>query len=425
MLSLIIVGITIILIILSILFFQNVKIKQIKLGTYWIIALISAILLLILKQVSFDNVVNSFTANTSVNPIKILVLFISMTILSIFLDEVGFFKYIAVKVSGLFSNQTKLFFGFYFLISLLTVFTSNDIIILTFTPFICYYAKNTKINPIPFLVLEFVAANTWSMVFIIGNPTNIYLASSMNIDFITYFKNMLLPTIIASIVSLSILFLLFKRELKKPMESFKENLDFPNNFLTFLGLFHLLVTTVLLAISSYIGLEMWIISFSFAISLLVISTIYLLIKYKNLNILKQTLKRAPYSLIPYVISMFIIVLSLNEQGITRQIETLLNKLPVIYSYGISGTVIANLINNIPMSVLFSNLLLNTSSSAIYASIIASNLSAFITPMGALAGIMWLNMLKNYKINFGYRNFIYYGVIIGIPTLLITLLILFI
>lgn len=170
---------------------------------------------------------------------------------------------------------------------------------------------------------------------------------------------------------------------------------------------------------------MWIISFSFAISLLVISTIYLLIKYKNLNILKQTLKRAPYSLIPYVISMFIIVLSLNEQGITRQIETLLNKLPVIYSYGISGTVIANLINNIPMSVLFSNLLLNTSSSAIYASIIASNLSAFITPMGALAGIMWLNMLKNYKINFGYRNFIYYGVIIGIPTLLITLLILFI
>lgn len=425
MLSLIIVGITIILIILSILFFPNVKIKQIKLGTYWIIALISAILLLILKQVSFDNVVNSFTANTSVNPIKILVLFISMTILSIFLDEVGFFKYIAVKVSGLFSNQTKLFFGFYFLISLLTVFTSNDIIILTFTPFICYYAKNTKINPIPFLVLEFVAANTWSMVFIIGNPTNIYLASSMNIDFITYFKNMLLPTIIASIVSLSILFLLFKRELKKPMESFKENLDFPNNFLTFLGLFHLLVTTVLLAISSYIGLEMWIISFSFAISLLVISTIYLLIKYKNLNILKQTLKRAPYSLIPYVISMFIIVLSLNEQGITRQIETLLNKLPVIYSYGISGTVIANLINNIPMSVLFSNLLLNTSSSAIYASIIASNLSAFITPMGALAGIMWLNMLKNYKINFGYRNFIYYGVIIGIPTLLITLLILFI
>lgn len=221
MLSLIIVGITIILIILSILFFPNVKIKQIKLGTYWIIALISAILLLILKQVSFDNVVNSFTANTSVNPIKILVLFISMTILSIFLDEVGFFKYIAVKVSGLFSNQTKLFFGFYFLISLLTVFTSNDIIILTFTPFICYYAKNTKINPIPFLVLEFVAANTWSMVFIIGNPTNIYLASSMNIDFITYFKNMLLPTIIASIVSLSILFLLFKRELKKPMESFK------------------------------------------------------------------------------------------------------------------------------------------------------------------------------------------------------------
>lgn len=425
MLSLIIVGITIILIFLSILFFPNIKIKSYKISTYWPIALISALLLIITNQVSIDNIISNFTANTSVNPIKILILFISMTILSIFLDEVGFFKYIAVKVSGLFSSQVKLFFGFYFLISLLTVFTSNDIIILTFTPFICYYAKNTKINPIPYLVLEFVAANTWSMVFIIGNPTNIYLASSMNIDFITYFKNMIIPTIVASIVSLTLLYLLFKSELKKPMSHFNEEISFPNRFLTILGIIHLLITTILLAISSYIGFEMWIISLCFAISLLIISSIYLLIKYKNINLLKQTLKRAPYSLIPYVISMFIIVLSLNEQGITKQIETLLNKFPVIYSYGISGTVIANLINNIPMSVLFSNLLTNTTSGAIYASIVSSNLSAFITPMGALAGIMWLNMLKNYKINFGYKNVLYYGAIIGIPTLLITLAVLFI
>ncbi len=425
MLCLIIVGITIILIVTSILFYPTLKIKSYQIGTYWLIALIASILLIILREVSIDNIVANFTANTSVNPIKILVLFISMTILSIFLDEIGFFKYIAVKVSKRFNNQIKLFFCFYFLISFLTVFTSNDIIILTFTPFICYYAKNTKINPIPYLVLEFVAANTWSMFLIIGNPTNIYLASAMNIDFITYIKNMILPTIAASTVSLLILFILFYKKLKTPMENFSENSSFPNKFLTILGLFHLITTTILLAISSYIGLEMWIITITFATSLLIIALIYLLIKKEKTNILKQTLLRAPWSLIPFVISMFIIVLSLNEQGITKQIEEFLNTLPVIYSYGISGTIIANLINNIPMSVLFSNLLTNSSSQAIYASIIASNISAFITPIGALAGIMWLKMLKTYDIKFSYKNFLYYGMIIGIPTLLIALTVLLI
>lgn len=235
-------------------------------GSYWVIALLSALVLLCLKQVSWDTMLQSFLSNSSVNPIKILVLFISMTILSIFLDEIGFFHFIASKATKLFkNNQLKLFFGFYALISILTLFTSNDIIILTFTPFICYYAKNTKINPIPYLVLEFIAANTWSMTLIIGNPTNIYLASSMNIDFLSYLKHMILPTIFASITSLSLLYLIFKKQLSKPMEEYKADPIIPNRFLTAIGLIHLLLATGLLAIASYIGLEMWIITISLSL----------------------------------------------------------------------------------------------------------------------------------------------------------------
>ena len=271
MLCLSIVLITILLIISSIIFFPVIKIKGLRMGSYWVIALLSALVLLCLKQVSWDTMLQSFLSNSSVNPIKILVLFISMTILSIFLDEIGFFHFIASKATKLFkNNQLKLFFGFYALISILTLFTSNDIIILTFTPFICYYEKNTKINPIPYLVLEFIAANTWSMTLIIGNPTNIYLASSMNIDFLSYLKHMILPTIFASITSLSLLYLIFKKQLSKPMEEYKADPIIPNRFLTAIGLIHLLLATGLLAVASYIGLEMWIITISFATSLIII-----------------------------------------------------------------------------------------------------------------------------------------------------------
>ena len=118
-----------------------------------------------------------------------------MTFISIFLDEVGFFKLIAIKVlSKVNNNQLILFINIYFLVAILTIFTSNDIIILTFTPFICYFCKTAKINPLPYLVGIFISSNTYSMMFIIGNPTNIYLATSQGIDFISYFKIMVFPT---------------------------------------------------------------------------------------------------------------------------------------------------------------------------------------------------------------------------------------
>ncbi|MCM1130764.1 MAG: SLC13 family permease [Roseburia sp.] len=425
MLCLCLVIITICLIIASILFFPTVKIGNHQVSCYWVISLISAGILFLFRQTTWENIWGSFTANTSMNPLKILVLFICMTILSIFLDEIGFFRYIAVaSANKLKGSQIKLFFGFYALISILTIFTSNDIIILTFTPFICYYAKNTKINPIPYLVLEFVAANTWSMALIIGNPTNIYLASALHIDFLSYLRIMILPTIIAASISLFLLFLMFRKNLKKPMEEFREEIKKPNLVLLIIGLVHLFGATVLLAIASYIQFEMWIIALSFAGSLLLITTLYLVTRKERITPIQFTLLRAPWSLIPFVLSMFVLVLSLNQQGITKIIEDLLLKLPPIFSYGIGGTITANLINNIPMSVFFSNLLTSAPSTAIYASIIASNIAAFITPIGALAGIMWMKLLKTYDIKFSFKDFSFYGCIIGIPSLLGALAVLY-
>ena len=417
---------TIVLIICSILYFPTIKVKNITISSYWPISLIGALLLLLTNSIPIDLIIDAFTANNSMNPIKILVLFISMTILSIFLDEVGFFRYVANKaIKVLNGSQTKLFIGLYILISFLTVFTSNDIIILTFTPFICYFAKNSKINPIPYLISEFVAANTWSMALIIGNPTNIYLSSAFNIDFIKYLQTMILPTLVASVVSFLILYLLFRKQLKTEINS-SYNIEEVkiDKGLLIIGLFHLITTTVLIAIASYINIEMWLITLGFSLSLILTTSIYVTVKKLKFDIIFKTLKRAPYALIPFVLSMFVIVLTLTNEGITSSISNLLNKTNPVFSFGIGGALIANLINNIPMSVLFANMTF-ASSASIYASIIASNIAAYITPVGALAGIMWMSLLKTYEINFSFKKFSMYGLIIGIPTLLAALLTLFI
>ena len=136
--------------------------------------------------------------------------------------------------------------------------------------------------------------------------------------------------------------------------------------------------------------------------------------------------RLPYALIPFLISMFILVEALNVNGYTLKLSNLLSKINNSYSYGISSYLMCNVMNNIPMSVLYSNVLsYNASTKAIYATIIGSNIGAYLTPLGALAGIMWLNILKIYNIDFKFKHFIKYGLIISIPIILFSLTILYI
>lgn len=419
--------ITIVLMILSIMFFPNFKIGNKTIQSYWIITIIGALILIIFGLVPLQTVINKMLEDSSINPIKILTLFISMTILSVFLDELGFFKYLAtVTINKAKCKQKSIFLSLYVITSILTIFTSNDIIILTLTPFICYFCKNAKINPIPYLVSEFVSANTWSMMLIIGNPTNIFVSSASGIDFVTYLKYMILPTIAGGLLSFLIIYIIFNKDLKKDMEKVNCEDIFMDKTLLIIGIIHLALCTILLAISSYVGFEMWIITFIFAIMLLLISSIYLIIKRKDFKIIKATLKRAPWSLIPFLLSMFILVLSLSYVGISEFIsDNIFSKITLV-GKGLLSFLFSNLINNIPMCVLFSDILLLETPIAIKSSlavIIGSNVGAFLTPIGALAGIMWMSILKENEVDFSFMKFIKYGILISIPTILISLFVL--
>ena len=169
-----------------------------KISIFWLAPLCGAIALTVSGFITPAEIAAGLTSAGDVNPIKILLLFFSMTMMSVYLDEIGFFRLLAHKVLGRAKgSQVTLFFLLYGLVSVLTVFTSNDIIVLTFTPFICHFAKSARIDPLPYLVSEFVAANTWSMALIIGNPTNIYLMSGTGVSFLSYTAKMILPTAMA------------------------------------------------------------------------------------------------------------------------------------------------------------------------------------------------------------------------------------
>lgn len=420
--AIVICALTCVLMIAGVLFVPKIRIGAIGIDSYWVVTTIGAVIAVLVCKVDFSTVGKALIADTSINPVKILALFISMTVMSIFLDELGFFRYLAVVAIGHSrTGQIKLFLILYFVVAVLTVFTSNDIIILSFTPFICYFAKNVDIDPVPYLAAEFVAANTWSMLFIIGNPTNIYLATASGLGFLEYLKYSFLPTVFGGAVSLGALLLVFGRKLKEPLTA--ADIDIPKieDKLSFaVGIVHLSVCTVLLAIGSYINAEMWLIAVCSVGSLILFSLIISLARREKPRVLGRSLSRTPYQLVPFVLSMFALIVVLDEVGVTAAIGEALGSGLQILKYGPLSFLASNLINNIPMSVLFSSIIGSTGGAVgiggLFATIVGSNVGAFFTPIGALAGIMWSSIINKHNIRFGYGDFLKIGASVAVPTL---------
>ena len=424
-LAIIISALTCIAMILAVLFVPKIRIGRLSLGSYWVATLVGAAALLLTGTVDLKTVVSALLADTAVNPLKILVLFISMTLLSIFLDELGFFRYLAsVVLRRAGKSQMKLFLILYATVSVLTVFTSNDVIILSFTPFICYFAKNAGISPTPFLAAEFVAANTWSMALIIGNPTNVYLVTAAGGNFVSYLAVMLLPTLAAGVVAFLCLLLLFARQLRTPIQPQNDTAVVSDSLSLGVGIAHLSACTIALAVGSYVGLEMWLVSLLAAVSLSLWSCGIALARRKRPRALLASLHRAPWELIHFILSMFVLVEALRVNGVTDALYGLLEALPPVWTYGISSFAASNLVNNIPMSVLYSSILSSgATDAAVYATVVGSNLGACLTPIGALAGIMWSSILRGHGLKFGYLSFLKIGVTVALPSLLAALAVL--
>ncbi len=408
--------ITIISMVLLIIFKPNITIGKVSFQTFWVITLLGAIIVLSTGQIDVSSLWENLTEG-KMNPIKILILFISLSMISISLDELNFFNYLSTKALKIAQgSQYKIFFAIYFLVAILTIFTSNDIVILSLTPFIISFSKKAKINPLPFLICEFVNANTYSMLLSIGNPTNIYLAGAENINFLSYLSKMWLPSLLAGASTLCVILLLFKKDLARKIENIDiEDVELKDKPLVIVNLVVLSLTTILLVISNYTFLEMWLICLGAMIIMSLILLVYSISK-RDKDYLLKTFKRLPYNLIPFILSMFILVLSLKENGLIAYLQKILDALSVnplaeTFTYTISSTLFDNVINNIPMSVLFSSILEGRSVLAIYSTIIGSNIGAYLTPIGALAGIMWMSILKKYNVSFTFISFMKYGVLL--------------
>ncbi len=409
------------------------KHEPIRLQIFYYGAIASIVIFLITGHITPNEVWQTLIGDHHLSPIGILILFLSMAYISIFLDYCGFFSFCAecaVRRAG--TSQMRLFVILYATISVLTIFTSNDIIILTFTPFIYYFTQHRRINPMPYLIAEFFAANTWSMTLYIGNPTNILLSDAFGINFYEYLSVMWLPALTAGVANFVMVSILFRKSLSVKMEiELREDKPvLKDSHGTIAGLIILVSCIISLSLAQFLKIQTWEIAFFFAlllISFILVRMLYNFIRCKRSGkpfknpVMVHTLRKMPWNVIPLVLSMAVLVRVAANNGLCANIADYLvhisglsNKFAAVI-FGISSTISANLLNNIPMSVFFVSVIeavpTEIARAATFASIIGSNLGANITPVAALAGILWMTILKNHGIKFSFLDFVRYGTIV--------------
>ncbi|KAG2126467.1 hypothetical protein BD769DRAFT_1734925 [Suillus cothurnatus] len=205
-----------------------------------------------------------------VKPYNILILFFSLAYMAITLDITGILQSAAFWVSNKGgSNGWKLYSYFYIMLTILSILLGNDPVILSGTAFLIYYTKVAELNHISWLMSEFAAANTASMVLFVGNPTNVVICEGFNVNNAAFTAYTILPFIACSVFCFLALGGQYRNKKYVPRKlNHAADLDARSVLLdpigACVGSFMLGSALILCLVVSFFGIDVWKISLPFA-----------------------------------------------------------------------------------------------------------------------------------------------------------------
>jgi Na+/H+ antiporter NhaD/arsenite permease-like protein len=165
--------------------------------------LIADLFLLAILAIGRQEVYDGTVGANHINPIDIMVFFITLAYIAISIDASGLIRYLAFKVlqkGG--KSGNRLFFYLYSFFFILGSFIGNDPIILSGTAFLAYMTRvSSNIeHPRAWIHTQFAIANIASAILVSSNPTNLVLAGAFQIKFVVYTANMIVPVVVTAIV---------------------------------------------------------------------------------------------------------------------------------------------------------------------------------------------------------------------------------
>jgi len=355
--------------------------------------------------------------------------FIGIIILSMVLDEIGFFEWAAIKMAKLSKGNGNLMFVYILLLgALVAAFFANDGAALILTPILLAKMKYLKMNPVAvfaFLMAGGFIGDSASNPLVISNLTNIVTAGYFNIGFWEYAKTMFLPNLLSIIASISILWFFFRKDIPKHVDV--QNLPEAKTVIKNRTMFNLSWYFLALLmggyfIGDYYQLPVSVFALGGALVFLAIST------YFKASKPLETIKGAPWQVVWFSIGLYVVVYGLKNAGLTAYLAVAIDAMAghsntlAVMGTGFLAAILSSVMNNMPTIMIMDIAIGDTAHTSLaYANIIGCNLGPKMTPIGSLATLLWLHVLAQKGVKITWGQYMKVGLIITPPVLLVALI----
>lgn len=359
--------------------------------------------------------------------------FIAIIIISLLLDEAGFFEWAALHVARWGGGKGRLLFVFIILLGAsVSALFANDGAALILTPIVMAMLMALGLSPATTLAFVMAAgfiADVASLPLVVSNLVNIVSADFFKISFKDYALVMIPVNIVAIVTALAALLLYFHRSI--PAHYDVNQLREPSKAIRDATTFRIGWLVLVLLLVGFFGLEPLGVPVS-AVAAAGALLLFAVAARGNVISTRKVLREAPWQIVIFSLGMYLVVYGLRNEGLTEHIARLLDYFAqggvwgAAFGTGILTALLSSVMNNMPtvlvgaLSIDATNATGAVKDAMIYANVIGCDLGPKITPIGSLATLLWLHVLarKGMEITWGY--YFRVGVVLTVPVLLVTL-----
>ncbi|WP_108669946.1 arsenic transporter [Peribacillus acanthi] len=412
-------------------------------------ASIGAVLILLTGIVSREDI---FDIISKIGGASITI--ISTIVMAVILESFGFFHWSAARLATLSKGSGyRLYWNIQLLCFLMTLLFNNDGSILITTPILIMLTKNLRLKPheqIPYLLSGALIATAASTPIGVSNIVNLIGLKIVDMTLYMQTAMMFVPATLGLLFMSGLMFMVVRNHLPKklPISSYDiEEMFFIKNFHPLKSsisvetkrkrtifmlkvLIFVFIMRCLLFVASFFSIPIEIVAVLGSLALLIWRWYH--IRTNPVDILKKT----PWHIFVFAFSMYVIIYGLQNAGLTDILvgicEPIVNQ-GLFYASLVMGglvSVLSNIFNNHPALMIGTITLTQmgleplTLKTIYLANIIGSDMGALLLPIGTLASLIWMHILRQHKIQITWKDYLSVSIVVIPLTTIVTLLLLF-